>query len=113
MYFNTVYAPASRLIVYGPGGKTQKIVSEEGVRQGDAASALLFCMVMDLACARIKAEHRTAEVWCFMDDITIACSPNDVDKCMRTTKTILSDLGFCINLDKSAIAVSSREKQDA
>jgi hypothetical protein len=112
-YFNTVYVPSAQLIVYGPNKTHAKIASDEGVRQGDAASALLFCLVMDEACRRIKEAHPGADVWCFMDDITVACEPSDAANVLLTTARTLLDLGFKVNVAKSAVAVSSQPIADA
>jgi len=45
-YFHTVYGPNSDLVMYGPDYKVHIIKAEEGLRQGDAPSTYLFCLVM-------------------------------------------------------------------
>ena len=108
-YFNTMYVPKSDLVVYGPNGQHRIVESEEGVRQGDAASALLFCKVMDIAMRRIKQQHPEVQLWCYMDDITIACSPTNAKQIATDAAGVLNDLGFKVNLDKSAVTGRSAE----
>ena len=107
-YFNAIYEPSATLILYGPDDKHSAICSEEGVRQGDAASALLFCKLMDIACCKITNAIPEADVWCYMDDLTISCP---VEKAIHATAVAiqeLGDLGFKINVNKSAITSTMR-----
>jgi hypothetical protein len=66
-YFNNIYVPTSKLCLYGPDGKHVFVDSEEGVRQGDAMSAMMFCKVVDKACMKMKREFPDVSVWSFMD----------------------------------------------
>ena len=102
-YFNTMYVPKSELIIYGPDGKHATVDSVEGVRQGDAASALFFCKVMDMAIKKIQQVHPMATMWCYMDDITIACPPQNAKKIANDAANILNTLGFKVNVAKSAV----------
>ena len=108
-YFNTMYVMKSDLVIYGPDGTHAIVESSEGVRQGDAASALLFCKVMDLATKKLHAMHPTTQIWCYMDDITIACPPQDAIRIATDAALILKCLGFKVNVEKSAIAGRSEE----
>jgi hypothetical protein len=107
MYFNTMYVPEAHLCVYGPNGRTHIVRSVEGVRQGDAASALLFCKVMDRACVAIKQEFRRAEVWCYMDDLTVACEASEVSRIAQFAHDTFAEIGLRVNLDKSAVTARS------
>jgi hypothetical protein len=104
-YFNALYRPTSKLVVYGPNNSHRVVLSEEGVRQGDAASAYFFCKVMDIACHKIAELHPEAKLWCYMDDLTIACPPHMVDELVCTAVRQLKAVGFSINMDKSAAIV--------
>lgn len=108
-YFNTMYVPASSLIIYGPQGAYETVQSWEGVRQGDAASALFFCKVMDIACNRVQERFPAAKIWCYMDDVTIACDPRQANDVVLAAQHELERLGFKINLAKSSYTAASRE----
>jgi len=102
-YFNAIYEPSSTLVLFGPDGKHAEIASEEGIRQGDAASALLFCKLMDVACQRLKSIIPEADVWCYMDDLTISCPPEQAIRATQVAIQEVGELGFKINVSKSAI----------
>jgi ribonuclease HI len=108
-YFNAMYMASSKLAVYGPDGRFETIESEEGVRQGDAASTLLFCKVMDVACAKLKAAHPSVSVWSYVDDLTIACEPTAAKEVANCIADILLSLGFEINMTKSAVTAKSHD----
>ena len=77
-YFKTVYLRASRGVIYGSG--TFEVISlKEGVRQGDATSAYIFCRALDVIIAEIVEECKRQNIpieekliFCYMDDLTIA-----------------------------------------
>jgi ribonuclease HI len=108
-YFDAMYIPSSKLVVYGPGGRFDTVDSEEGVRQGDAASTLLFCKVMDMACAQLMNAHTNIDVWSYVDDLTIACEPAAAKEVANSIANILQQLGFQINMSKSAVTAKSPE----
>jgi len=101
-YFMTMYAPAAELCVYGPDGRVEYIRSDEGVRQGDAFSAYFFCLLMDVVCKDIRQLFPGIEIWCYMDDLTIACDPLIADNVAAETERIMNLLGFHANMAKSA-----------
>jgi hypothetical protein len=104
-YFNNIYVPTSKLCLYGPDGKHVFVDSEEGVRQGDAMSAMMFCKVVDKACMKMKREFPDVSVWSFMDDITIACAPENLGEVTRAAVACIGELGLTVNLRKSACAM--------
>jgi hypothetical protein len=108
-YFNAMYVPSSKLVIYGPGGKSHVVNAEEGVRQGDAASTLLFCKVMDEACAELQRRYPSVTVWSYVDDLTIACAPEMAKEVANAIREILAAQGFRVNLTKSAVTAKSIE----
>lgn len=101
-YFMTMYAPVSKLFVYGPDGKVATIDSAEGVRQGDAFSAYFFCLLMDQVCTTVKAMHPSVEIWAYMDDLTVAVDKSEADEVARNCIAVMRRVGFIPNRDKSA-----------
>lgn len=108
-YFHTVYARDTVLATYGPK-QVKKIMSEEGLRQGDALSTLLFCYAMDAVMTRFYALLEQAGIsadsvvaMLYVDDITVACHPAEQSKVLSCLTQALCDGGFHPNLEKSAI----------
>jgi hypothetical protein len=88
-YINTMYAHTSELIIYGPDGRFETVHSVEGVRQGDAASALLFCKVMDVACARLQQTFPDIDVWLKRSSVTLASrSTSTSQQLLQETQTL-------------------------
>jgi Reverse transcriptase (RNA-dependent DNA polymerase)/Reverse transcriptase-like len=101
-YFNTMYVKSTPLFMYGPNGTMHVIDAEEGVRQGDALSSFFFCLMMDEAMKKISEKHPDADIWCYMDDMTIAVLPHMAGRVFDAAKEALKELGFQINAEKSA-----------
>ena len=112
-YFDTVYLPSSKLCVYGPSGAMTFIDSDEGVRQGDALSAYFFCALMDLVCKDVKARFPSAEVWCYMDDLTVAVSGAEADMAARFVIDTMRQHGFIPNAEKSKCTSSNPRYRNA
>ena len=128
-YFRTVYGSPSDAIAYGSGGH-HNIVCGDGVRQGDATSALLFCLAFDhiiqSAIDEFVIDHGAAalpHVWSFMDDLTFALPSSKLAVALtRIVKRKFFDFGLQVSSssDKSAVLAppcdniwSSRELQEA
>ena len=107
-YFNTMYQPAADLIIYGPGGTSHKIRSDEGVRQGDALSSYYFCLVLHRVCVKLAERYPDANIKCFMDDMTITVPPAMAIEVMQAAVELLEAHGFVVNVDKSAVVCKQR-----
>jgi ribonuclease HI len=112
-YFNNIYVPKAKLCLYGPRGEFDIVESEEGVRQGDAMSAMMFCKVVDKACIKLSHEFPDAGVWSYMDDITIACNRDQLDAVSKAAVAHIQDLGLKVNIEKSACAMRHPDPDSA
>ena len=106
-YFATMYEPVSSLAVYGEAGQIEFVESSEGVRQGDAMSSLFFCLLMDLVCRDVADKFPTVDIWCYMDDCTIAAPPEIAMQVLQIATEALTQHGFKPNLEKSAVICKS------
>lgn len=102
-FFRCIYSKPSNLVVYAPGGKFNIIQQNEGVRQGDALSAHLFCLVMDKICEDIAALHPSVKAMCYMDDLTLACDPGAETQLIRDAVNIMKKYGMRPNESKSSV----------
>lgn len=106
-WFQTAYEGASDLFVYGPDGRIESIKSDEGSRQGDALSALYFCLIMECFSDDLLKEFPDLkgilEVLCYMDDATICVRPEHLWRVAPAALRFMEKHGFKINVEKSSI----------
>ena len=105
-YFKTVYLNKSDGVIFGPEGKMDIVELMEGVRQGDATSAYIFCRALDIIITDIVKTCRektdieipTDRIFCFMDDLTIALeSAIEAKKVAKIVKEVLKTYGLEVN----------------
>lgn len=99
-YWNALYVAPTPIVTY-TGGAEMRFHMTQGVRQGDALSAFLFCLLMDVILTRVKARMPSIDMWCYMDDITITGSPADAALAIRTTIEEIHNCGLRVNTAKS------------
>jgi hypothetical protein len=99
----------SQLVVFNQTGY-DIIMSKEGVRQGDSLSSFLFALTMDAVVTHILQTLKESTVdlsqltiMLYMDDITIACRPEDMQHITDVAVKCLMDGGFKPNLAKSSV----------
>ena len=105
-YFHTVYGQRAEVAMYGPQGQVEMLPFEEGVRQGDATSAAFFCMVMDIVIDAVLRKCPYAKVWCYMDDLTVACPPDKIAEVEHVLMTEFANVGLTVNTAKSSVLVA-------
>ena len=112
-YFITVYGPSSSIAVFGPEGKVAFIEANEGVRQGDAASMLLFCSGIDKVMTTCHSELGAGgvapqvQMKAFADDISSICDPNKVEEVSVALINSITALGLEVNVEKSSVYCAS------
>jgi hypothetical protein len=89
--------------VYGSEGRFTVVEQSEGVRQGDALSAHLFCLIMDEICRDIIDLHPTATAMCYMDDLTLTCDPGQERQLVRDALDVMRRYGMKPNESKSSV----------
>ena len=111
-YFRTVYLQPTHGVVFGPDGRTHSFEMTEGVRQGDATSAYIFCRALDVVVRRLldavreKGLQLTADdVLCYMDDLTVVVRrPEQLGQIVATVKDTLESFGLRMNEGSSKSA---------
>jgi hypothetical protein len=100
-YFDAIYVASSKSFVYGENKATGLDV-DEGVKQGDAMSAFYFCVLMDIVAYELHALHPDAQLFFYMDDMSIACNPEKVSIVSQDAVLLLLEYGFRPNVAKSS-----------
>jgi hypothetical protein len=103
-FFRTMYVPNATLALFGKD-ETAFFNFCEGVRQGDAFSGYFFCILMDAVISEFKEKcpELTTDIMSYMDDLTITCLPQDVQRVSDAIASALENAGFTINRAKSAV----------
>lgn len=105
-YFRLVYGSASNICIYGPDQNTL-IQLGDGIKQGDATSSFFFCLGLDKALFNISSACRELgihmSIYAYMDDITICCKPEDIDRIMSIATESLIRIGLQVNRQKSKV----------
>jgi hypothetical protein len=98
---NFAYSAPSQLLLQGCRGES--ILSENGVRQGDPLSALLFCIYMRDVFTKV-VEEANVEIYGFFDDINIVGNPAEVMKALTALQRLLPEVSLTCNTSKSHFA---------
>jgi hypothetical protein len=94
-YFDAICAPTADIAVFGRENDHILIPFEEGLRQGDAVSCFFFCTILDEALKIIGARHPM--VFAFVDDITLAVDPKDLDDAYATVAEAVRHVRLRLN----------------
>jgi hypothetical protein len=95
------YAVPSELLLQRCEG--QSISSDNGVRQGDPLSAVLFCLYMRPILAQVSAQV-DVQLYGFFDDINVVGRPEEVMKALALLQRLLSEASLQCNTSKSHFA---------
>jgi hypothetical protein len=96
-YFRLAYGGPSPLVVFGPG--SFKILEmEEGIRQGDTTSTLLFCLGVDEPLEKLQSLSRLC--WMFCDDLTMIIRRVELEEATAQVKEAFGAVGLSVNEDK-------------
>jgi hypothetical protein len=96
------YSTPSVLLLERGGGKA--IRSENGVRQGDPLSALLFCVYMREVLTGVS-ERADVQLYGFFDDLNVVGTPSEVLKAFDALRTdLLPAVSLTCNTSKSHFA---------
>ena len=112
-YFNTMYQPASKLVILGRKQQHEIIESDEGIRQGDGPSSYFFCLAMRKArdiIVKTYPDNSKVHNMAYMDDTTIAVDPEIAADVTLCAIGALEQCGFEVNRDKSAIICQQPER---
>lgn len=105
-FFNVMNKKTSKLFLYGPKGRIDILDMEEGFRQGESLSTMLFILVMEEFCSLLSEKYpNEADVWTrvFVDDSTIVCDPHLARKVIHYAIQAARQVGFKVNLEKSSV----------
>ena len=72
-----------------------------GVRQGDPAAPFFFCLALDKA-LRLAAEKTKAEIFAFLDDVTIVGDGTEVDKAIKIIREEMAKQGLQYNVEQDS-----------
>ena len=99
------YHEPSSLFVKGPDGVIEDhLKSEQGVRQGDPLSTLLFCHTIDPCLEAIAGHVGVVQVIAYADDITILTLDNAaIADILTLARNLLSPLNLTVNVAKSGL----------
>ena len=92
------YSQPSTLVLSGCDG--QCIQSEQGVRQGDPLSALLFCVYMRQLLEQVSAKTGV-RVYGFFDDVGLLGTPQQLTKALTHMQHTLPQASLQLNTAKS------------
>jgi len=92
------YSMPSPLLLQGCDGAT--IRSENGIRQGDPLSAILFCVYMRDVLRRV-AKEANVTLYAFFDDINIVGEPTEVIAALSALQRLLPSMSLTCNTAKS------------
>ena len=107
-YFRLVYGTKTTVVAYGTSDDELAFIPlGEGVKQGDSTSSLFFCLGLDKALSVINKSLKEmgiqAELYAYMDDITICTTADNVDAAAKATIAALERIGLTVNTDKSKV----------
>lgn len=107
-FFRMCYGTESQIALFGGPDELEFIPMAEGVKQGDATSAFLFCLGMDRAVNMINDAIREmridgSHVYAYMDDLTICAKTTDANSITNIVINAFTKIGLKINTDKSKI----------
>ena len=95
------YAVPSQLLLQRCEG--QHLLSSNGVRQGDALSAILFCLYLRDVLAKVGVRAQV-KVDGFFDDLNVSGEPAEVMKAFTQLQQLLPEVGLDFNTSKSSFA---------
>ena len=95
------YSSPSQLLLQGCEG--QSLLSANGVRQGDALSALLFCLYLRDTLAEVS-QIADVQLHAFCDDVNVSGEPAEVVKALHALQQKLPAIGLQLNTAKSHCA---------
>ena len=95
------YSSPSQLLLQGCEG--QSLLSSNGVRQGDALSAVLFCLYLRNTLAEIT-ELANVQIHSYFDDVSVSGEPAAVVKALLALQDKLPGIGLKLNTAKSRFA---------
>ena len=95
------YSSPSQLLLQGCEG--QSLLSANGVRQGDALSALLFCLYLRDTLAEVS-QIADVQLHAFCDDVNVSGEPAEVVKALHALRQKLPAIGLQLNTAKSHCA---------
>jgi hypothetical protein len=101
------YAAPSQLLLQGCEG--QRLLSSNGLRQGDALSAVLFCLYLRDTLAEVSAQA-DVQLHGFFDDINVSGEPAEIIKALHLLQRLLPDIGLQLNTAKSHFAYFHNEE---
>ena len=93
------YIPPAKLTVR-VGCKTQFILSEEGVQQGDPLGPLLFALALQPILINAAKDHESVLTPSYLDDSMILGPKEEVINCYNNLKVQLSKIGLELREDK-------------
>lgn len=96
-YFRLAYGGPSPLVVFGPGC-FEILEMEEGIRQGDTTSTLLFCLGVDGPLEKLQEAQRLS--WMFCDDLTMIIRRIELDEVTAQVSEVFGAVGLSVNQDK-------------
>lgn len=103
-FFRVIYGTKSRLAAFGPDD-FRYIDINNGIKQGDATSAYIFCHTIDSVIMKIasRANLPIQDMYAYMDDLTIITTPEKVNELINIVNSEFNAVGMEVNMQKSAV----------